>query len=355
MAEMRTRLETLAAGLTALARFNELKKDLENTQRWHENLQQTLMQARINESFPVLDIRMLDRAMPPKTPAWPNKTQLAMVAVVMSLLVSIGLAFLLDYMDRTVRKPEDVEQELRMPLLGFVPSMGAHHGNGTARGMVVSTDPSSGPSESYRKIRARLFVYKTESHARVYGVTSTTAGEGKSTLASNLAIAFAQAGSRVLLVDGDMRHPMVHKTFNIEREPGLAEYLDGKCSWVSGTRESGTAGLSILPCGAGGHRSAELLESPRMKAFLEEAREQYDIVIFDSPPVLGIADSTVLCHVVDATLFVIQASRNPKWLVKRARMELEAGGAHIAGVILNRVRTRRGEYYYYHRYYPTKA
>jgi capsular exopolysaccharide synthesis family protein len=354
MADMRTKLETIASGLTILGRYNELRKELENIQKWHDNLQQSLMEAKISDNFPVLDIQILDRAKAPSEPAWPNKAQLAVVSVVMSFIVAVGLAFFMDYMDRTVRKPEDVEQELRMTLFGFIPSMDSSVAGGE-RGKIVMIDPASGAAESYRKIRAKLYVYKKESHAKVLSITSTTAGEGKTTLASNLAIAFAQAGAKVLLVDADMRHPALQKTFGIDKEPGLAEFLDGKYSWQDAVRESAVEGLSLLPCGSGGNRSAELLESPRLRDFLEAARDKYDVVILDTPPVLGVADSTVLSNLSDATLFVIQASRNPKWLVKRARMELEAAGARIAGAILNRVRTRRGEYYYYHRYYPTKG
>ncbi len=355
MASMRTTLEQLAGGLTALSRYNELKKELENIQKWYDQMQQSLMEAKISNDFPMLEITINEVARRAKQPAWPNKTQLAIVSVAMSLVLSLGLAFFLDYMDRTVRKPEDVEQELRMPLVGFVPSMSSSHSNGRQRGRVVIDSPTSGPAESYRKIRAKLFVYKKESHAKVFAITSTTAGEGKTTLASNLAIAFAQAGANTLLVDADMRHPMLQNTFGVDRDPGLGNYLDGKCTWESATLPSNVAKLSLLPCGAGGDRSAELVESPRLKDFLTQAREQYDVVVLDTPPVLGVADSTVLCNVSDATLFVIQASRNPKWLVKRAKMEVEAAGAYIVGVVLNRVRSRRGEYYYYHRYYPKKA
>jgi|GEM_PF-6122417 len=355
MAEMQTKLESLASGLTALGRYAELKKDLENLQKWHDNLQQSLMEAKISDNFPVLDIQILDRAKAPKEPAWPNKRQLAVVAVAMSFIVAVALAFFLEYMDRSVRKPEDVEQELRMALVGFVPSMNSAHSGIDERGKVVVTDPTSGPAESYRKVRAKLYVYKKESHAKVFALTSTTAGEGKTTLASNLAIAFAQAGAVALLVDADMRHPALQTTFGVEREPGLADYLDGKCTWQAATRAGVMAGLSFLPSGSGGTRSAELLESPRMRELLSEAREKFDVVIVDTPPVLGVADSTILCNLADATIFVIQASKNAKWLVRRARMELEAADAHIVGVVLNRVRSRRGEYYYYHRYYPKKA
>jgi polysaccharide biosynthesis transport protein len=354
LAEIRAKLNSLVEGLTDLSRYNELKKEVDSFQAMHDTLEQALLQARINDNSPMLNITILDRGFPAGSPAFPNKTQMAIVVVAMGLIIGAGLAFFLEYMDRSVRKPEDVEQELRMPLVGFIPSMhGAGREDGHA-GKIVVTDPSSGPAEAYRKIRAKLFIYNKESHAKVFSVTSSTAGEGKTTLASNLAIAFAQSGANVLLIDADMRHPTMQKVHEIEWTPGLGDYLSGMCSWESTAQKSSVPGLSIIPCGSGGSKSAELLEGARAAALMREARDGYDIVIVDTPPVLGLADTTVLCHLTDATIFVIQSARNSKWLVKRARIELEAAGARVVGAVLNRVRSHRGDYYYYHRYYPKK-
>jgi polysaccharide biosynthesis transport protein len=355
MAEIRGRLTTLVEGLTALGRYNELRKELDNFQTMHDSLQHTLLQAKVNDDTPVLEVKVLDRAKPPVTPAWPNKIQMAVVVLAMGLIIALSLAFFLEYMDRTVRKPEDVEQELRMPLVGFVPSMHTGGRDNGHQARIVVTDPASGPAESYRKIRAKLFVYNKESHARTFSVTSSTAGEGKTTLTSNLAIAFAQSGGNVLLIDADMRHPTLQKVHDIEWAPGLGDYLSGMCGWESVVRRSSVPGLSIIPCGSGGSKSAELIEGPRLRHLLKEARETYDIVFLDTPPVLGLADTTVLCNLTDATIFVVQAARNSKWLVNRARMELDAAGAHVVGAVLNRVRSHRGDYYYYHRYYPKKT
>jgi len=355
MAQIRSRLATLVEGLTALSRYEELKKELENFQAMHDNLQHTLLQAKVNDETPVLEVKILDRAKPPSTPAWPNKTQMAVVVVAMGLIIALSFAFFLEYMDRSVRRPEDVEQELRLPLMGFVPSMHTGSSENGHQAKIVATDPASGPAESYRKIRAKLFVYNKESHCKVFSVTSATAGEGKTTLTSNLAIAFAQAGGNILLIDADMRHPTQQKVHNIEWAPGLGDYLAGMCGWESVVRRSAIPGLSIMPCGSGGSKSAELLEGARLRQLLEEAKESYDIVLLDTPPVLGLADTTVLCNLSDATIFVVQAARNSKWLVKRARMELDAAGARIVGAVLNRVRSQRGDYYYYHRYYPKKT
>lgn len=355
LSQANAELSALTMGLTELGRYNELKRELEALRGFHDKFKQDLLEARINDDIPILAITIHERAKAPTTPAWPSKTQLAVVVVAMSFLIGAGLAFFLEYMDRTVRKPEDVENELRLPLLGFVPSMPASSRDGTRHGKVTITHPSSGPAESYRKVRAKLFVYKQESHTKVFTVTSTTAGEGKTTLSSNLAIAFAQSGANVLLIDADMRHPKIQSIYDIEWTPGLGEYLAGMHSWESVIRESEVEGLSIIPCGRGGNRSAELLESPRMRELVQSVRDKYDVVVIDTPPVLGVADSTVLCNISDATIFVIQASKNSKWLVKRARMELDAAGAQVVGAVLNRVRSQRGDYYYYHRYYPKKS
>ncbi|MHC4713019.1 MAG: polysaccharide biosynthesis tyrosine autokinase [Planctomycetota bacterium] len=355
LAELNTKLAELVEGLTALSRYEELLKELGSLQALRDTLKKNLLTSRLSDDMTLLNITVLDDATVPKTPAWPNKMQLAVVVVALSFLVAAGCAFFLDYMDRTVRRPEDVEQELRMPFVGFIPSMYFAADNSRRREKVIMTDPTSGPAEAYRKIRAKLNVYKAESKARSFAITSTTAGEGKTTVASNLAIAFAQSGYSVLLADADMRHPKMHEVYQLERRPGLGEYLAGVCSWQSVVRSSGINGLSVITAGTGGSRSAELLESPRLPEFIEQASVDYDLVIFDAPPVLGVADATVISNLADATIFVIQASMNSKWLIRRAKMELAAAEARVVGAVLNRVRSQRGDYYYYHRYYPKKT
>ena len=355
LAEVRTKVDELVKGLTALARYEELRKELANYMSMRDGLKQQLLMARLSDDMAVLNIQVLDEAQPPSEPAYPNKTQLSLVVVILALMSSLGLVFFLDYMDRTIRKPEDIEQGLRMPFLGFVP--GAHFANNNSfrQEKVILTDPTSGPAESYRKVRAKLNVYRAESHARTFVITSTTAGEGKTSLSTNLAISFAQSNLNVLLIDADMRHPKVHEIFGLERVPGLGDHLDGECAWESAVRSVGISGLSIIAAGTGGSRSAELLENPRFDELLTQVREKYDVIVIDSPPVLGVADATVLCNAADATLFVIQACQNSMWLIKRARMELKAAGATVVGAVLNRVRSQRGNYYYYHRYYPKKT
>ncbi len=355
MAELRATVGELVEGLTALARYEELRKELENHVRMRDNLRQQLLMDRLSDDMAVLNITVLDEARAPTEPAWPNKAQLSLVVVILALFCSVGVAFVLDYMDRTVRKPEDIEEELRIPFMGFVPSTQLSGNNSHSHEKVIMTDPSSGPAESYRKVRAKINVYRSDSHARTFAVTSTTAGEGKTSLATNLAISFAQANLSALLVDADMRHPKIHDIFGIERMPGLGEYLDGECTWESIVRPSGLHGLSLIPAGTGGSRSAELLESPRLRELFESGPRKFDVMIIDSPPVLGVADASILTNAADATIFVIQASQNSKWLIRRAGKELRAAEANVIGAVLNRVRSQRGNYYYYHRYYPKKT
>lgn len=348
-------LAELVDGLGALGKYNELTKEIDRLESRRDKLEDALLTAKLSGDTEVLNIQILDEAKPPTEPAWPNKTQLSVVVVALSLLMAAGLAFFLDYMDRTVRRPEDVEQELRMPFFGFVPAIHVGAGSDSRQERIMITDPTSGPAESYRKVRAKLNVYKNESHARTFAITSTTAGEGKTTVASNLAISFAQSGSNVLLVDADMRHPKVHAIYELERKPGLGNYLAGECEWGNLLRGVGVDGLSVLTAGASGTSSAELLEHPRMRQLLAEAAERHDVVIVDSPPVLGVADAAVISNAADATLFVIQAAQNSKWLIRRARMELKSADAKVVGAVLNRVRSQRGDYYYYHQYYPKKT
>lgn len=355
LAEVRTKVAELVKGRTEFARYEELRKELGNHMGMRDNLKQQLLMARLSDDMAVLNIQVLDEARPPSKPARPDKAQLSIVVVVLALMSSLGLAFFLDYMDRTIRKPEDIEQGLRMPFLGFVPGTHFANNNSFRQEKVILTDPTSGPAESYRKIRAKLNVYRGESHARTFVITSTTAGEGKTSLSTNLAISFAQSSLNVLLIDADMRHPKVHEIFGLDRIPGLGDYLDGECTWENAVRSVGISGLSVIAAGTGGSRSAELLESPRFNELLSRSKEKYDIIVIDSPPVLGVADATVLCNATDATIFVIQASQNSKWLIKRARMELRAADAKVVGAVLNRVRSQRGNYYYYHRYYPKKT
>lgn len=214
------------------------------------------------------------------------------------------------------------------------------------RKLVTITDPKSIISEQFRTLRANIkFAMKGEEMGTLL-FTSASVGEGKSTVAANVAISFAQEGKKVLLVDADLRKPTVHYTFNTLISPGLTNRLMSQWKFENIFKNSGIVGLNIITCGPIPSNPAELLGSNSMDIFIEEMKSKYDIVIFDAPPVLSVADAQILSNKCDGTILVISSGATDKRNVVKAKEALQASNAKIIGTILNNFPLEKGHYYY---------
>jgi tyrosine-protein kinase Etk/Wzc len=278
------------------------------------------------------------------------------IGLLVGLFLGVLAAFLLEYLDQTIKTAADVERALELPVLGLIP-MGAQHGNGHRRGgrrgalpLVSLASPEDPTSEAYRALRTNVTFVNAEEHAlRLICVTSPGPGEGKSTTAANLAITLAQQGTHTLLVDGDLRRPLVHRAFNLVQEPGLTDILVGTAMLREAVRPNVVPNLDVLPAGALPPNPSELLGSAAMHRLLDELRAGYDVVIFDSPPALAVTDATVLGASSDAVILVLRAAETEEHAAQQAVEQLRRVHARVAGVVLNGVEMNGNKYYYYYR------
>jgi capsular exopolysaccharide synthesis family protein len=282
------------------------------------------------------------------------------IGLLVGLLLGVVSAFFLEYLDQTIKSSADLERVLDLPVLGLIPTDArAHDGRrgGRRRGaipLISRAAPDDPTSEAYRALRTNVTFVSAERRAlQVVCVTSPGPGEGKSTTAANLAITLAQQGAHTLLVDADLRRPLVHKAFNLVQEPGLTDILIGSATLREAARPNVIPNLDVLPGGALPPNPSELLGSEAMHRLVEELRRQYDSVIFDTPPALAVTDATVLGASADGVILVVRAGETEETAAQRAVEIFRRVQARLAGTVLNGVAKQRDRYYHYYDYSRT--
>lgn len=267
---------------------------------------------------------------------------------VLGAMVGVGVVFLLENLRDTVTAPEEVEQLMGVSTLGVI---GVIQVRTPADALITITRPRSPIAEAYRVLRANVEFSSIDKPMQTIVVTSGTPSEGKTTTVANLAAAFAQAGKRVILVDTDLRHPTLHKLFQQTNRKGVTTALaEGGIS--NHLVPTGMKNLYLMPSGPLPPNPAELLGTPRMIQLVEVLKAHADLVFFDSPPVLAVADATILSRTCDATLLVVLSSVTKMGMLTRTREQLDQSGGTLTGTVLNRISfSGDGYYYYYHKYY----
>lgn len=294
-----------------------------------------------NQEF---NIAVLETAKAPSSllPVRPNRPQVLAIALAIGLMAGLGGALLLDMMDHRIRSAAEVEQLLGLPILGAVPHMLGKR-SAIERGQEIHLYPKSEVAESYRTIRTGIRFGMTDAASKTVLVTSPSPGDGKTTVASNLAIALAQTGKRVLLIDADCRRPMMQRVYSLAPETGLSTVLTGQSELAASVQRSNTDNLDILPCGPLPPNPAEMLNSEAFTSMLRELAAQYDHVVVDSPPVAPVTDARILGAACDATLLVIRAEKTSRRVAEHARDALASVGAVLLGVVVNDAPRSRSE------------
>lgn len=302
-------------------------------------------------------VRVVDPALPPLKPAKPKKAKLILLALFLGLLAGSGAAVLVDRMDLTVRTHDDVENLLRMPCLGLVETLAGADGSAGDGYGGIWKDPKSPGSEAFRNLRAAIsFRLPAERKAKVLLVTSAVMEEGKSLVAANLARAFAEAGEKVLLVDGDMRRPAVGGRFGLKGDAGLSNRLSGGRGGSPEPIATGVPGLEALPGGPVPDNPAELLAGTKIGELLSEMEGRFDRVIVDSPPVFPMSDALLLARQAHAVVFVVRAGKTRAALGQRAHQRLKDSFASVLGGVLNMASSDSLDNYgYYSKYYASES
>jgi polysaccharide biosynthesis transport protein len=292
-------------------------------------------------------LRVAQPALVPSTPIAPNPLRNAILAGLLGLLVVGGLVWLIEYLDDTVKSPDDLAAAGLVTALGVVPRQKLE--KDTPAQLITMVAPRSQISEAYRLIRTNLDFAALDRPLRSVLVTSANPGEGKSTTAANLAIVLAQAGKRVILADADLRRPSVHRLFSARNQVGLTTMLLRENAEPNEfLQPTAVEGLSVLASGPIPPNPAELLSSARFTSLLERLVEEADMVIVDSPPVLAVADPIVLASRVDGTLVVVDSQKTREGALRQAQDALAKSGTHLLGGVLNKLGKNAGAYYYYY-------
>jgi len=343
--------------------YNILKREVDTSKQLYDGLLQRLKEAQVSAGLKASNIRIVDAAEVPKGPVKPRVVLNLALGVILGLGLGIGLAFFQEYLDNTLKTPDEVETLLRLPSLGVLPVFSVDGTGKAAEEKLVSIAPGEhkpiGPGiqtnpaavEAFRSLRTSILL-SASPVPKLLLITSALPGEGKTTTTINLGATLASLGSKVLILDCDMRRPACHRATGVKNSPGFVQCLTGNVDLESAILPvPGVANLSVIPCGPIPPNPAEVLSSPVAAELLRALRAEFEYVLVDSPPLLSVADSRILSTLTDAVVLVVRAYETPYDVVRRARSLLYGAGARILGVALNDVDIHRDGYgYSYYRY-----
>jgi len=320
--------------------FRNAQREEELEDRLYEALKMRLQQVSIEEGVPRSPVEVIDHAEPSLIPVRPNMWLNVTLGAVVGLVLGIGLTFFLEFLDTSIKKMDDVEHYLHLPVLGVVARQAQLLGRG---------DVSPGDIEAYRMLRTNIEFTGTNDAGRSLCILSAGAGEGKSFTLVNLAVTCAQHGSRVLVVDSDLRRPGLHEYMGLPNSVGLADYLTGSKPIDPIIQATSIPNVWAITSGNNPAVALPMLTSQRMEQLIQEVGKRFDVVLYDTPPVLGVSDAAVVAREVGTGILVIQHRRYPRAMSLRARQVVENAGGKLLGVVVNNVNIGQDEtYYYYH-------
>ncbi len=339
-----------------------MKQELETNKQYLATLTQRQRELDISNSNGANEVSIATYSRLPKTPVGPPRLRNIIIAFLLSLAGGIGLAFLLDFLDDTVKSIEDVDRYIHLPALALIPSSRdrrlpgaigrapAPPSNTTALALI--NDARSPITESYRHLRTSLLLSSAGKPPKTILITSSQPAEGKTTTGINTAFMLAQTGAKVLMIDCDLRRPRLHTQFELPNTKGLTTWLSGEknLDGLIQTCEK-EPNLKVLTSGPVPPNPAELLGSEEMRRLLNILSEQYAHIVIDSPPAISFTDASILSTMVDGVILVVHGGRSSRAVVRRAKQQLLDVGAHVFGVVLNNVKMESHDDYYYSRYY----
>lgn len=374
--EIRKENRSLPEKALQLAR---LSREVKLQEVLYSQLKTKYQETLIKESGKVEEVTIVRPAMVPTNPInIPSKLMIIVTGTIMGLIIGIVFTFVLETLDTSIGTIEDVESLLNVPVLGVIPYWGEdekNHGERDssdrvrARSLITHYDPKSLAAEAFRSLRTNIQFTSQKQKGKTFLITSSFVQEGKTSNVVNISLSMAQAGDRVLLVEGDLRKPLIHKMFGISKTPGLTDYVLGNYQWkevvISLTdimlgdfeiedilKTPGLDNLNIMTAGTNPPNPSEILRSPRLRQFLKEAYEEYNYIFLDAPPILPVADATEIAPLTDAVILVYKVGAIGRGILNRAKLTLDNVNAKVMGVILNNVKPEIGpDYFKYHAHY----
>ena len=333
----------------AAIRLRELEREAQSNRVLYENFLNRFKETSSQENLQQADARIISRADVPASATFPKTKVSVLIAAVFGFFVSVILVFLLERLQNTFRSTEDLETETGSPVLGIVPSVS----NLLGRDVVarwITEKPTSSAAEAIRNLQTSIRLSDVDNPPKIVSVSSSTPGEGKSTLAVWLAQLTAMSGKKVLLIDCDLRKPSVHRSLKISNEYTIIDVLSEACRTADAVQKDDETGLFIITAKDAGGNALDLLSSKQMIDLLKGLREQFDLIVLDAPPILAVADARVIGRLADKVVYAVRWNETPKGLVRTGlKVALEAG-IDLAGVVMTQVNTKKHAYYGYHDY-----
>jgi capsular exopolysaccharide synthesis family protein len=344
------KVDQLKGSMIALSnrniQYNILQREVDTNRSLYDGLLQRYKEVGVAGGVGTNNISIVDLAQPPLKPAIPDIPLNMALSAALGLALGVLAAFGIEAFDQGINAPPDVESKLKLRMVGATPIL--TRGNSPPQAL---RDPSSTFSEAFNSIRTMLQFATSDGVPRTLLITSSRAGEGKSTCALGLAQSFARLGTRVLLVDGDLRDPTLHHTLKMTNTTGLSKYLAGSANFAEVVQSTDNTDLWVVPCGPLPPSPSELLAGRGFRLFLSEASEAFDLVIIDGPPVVGLSDAVSISAAVVGTLFIVEAASVRGPLARAAVRRLMAVDARIVGVVLSKYDGRSGAYGYDYKYH----
>lgn len=344
--------------------YSRLRRTKENTEKLYQLVLERTKESDLARMMRVNNIRVVDRPLLPRVPVRPRVAVNIALGLLVGIVLGVGATVALVLLDRTLKTPVDVENDVGVTCLGLLPEIGTGDAGRSPYGrrrrreaavanreLIVHELPASGVAESARAIRTNLMFMAPDKPYRALLITSAGPAEGKTTVASCIAIAMAQAGQSVLLIDCDLRRPRIHRIFGIDPQSGVTTVLLDQTTIEQVVHQTTVPRLSVMAAGPIPPNPAELFHSARFKTLLDDLLARYDRVIIDSPPVVAVTDAAVLSTLVDGTVMVVRAFRTTKELARHGARSIADVGGKVAGIVLNAVDLDKQEYRYHYYYY----
>lgn len=335
-----------------MVQYNILKREVDSNQQIYVSMLAMAKETGVSEKLEVSSIYVIDAARPPGAPFKPQTKRDVLLSVVIALFCGLGFAFVLEYLDASIRTAEDVRIYLDLPFLGYVPSVTEARSD-TEKALVVHQHPTSVITESFRAVRTSiLFAFPQDRPLKTILVTAAVPEEGKSFFSANLSQVFSQLNERVILIDIDMRKPKLYKSFGLEQKNGLSNFLAGSVAMDAIIKPTLIKNLSLITSGTIPPNPSELLSSGKIHSLLDELKTKFDRIIVDSPPILSVADASLLANMVDGVVLVLKGGSTRMEAVVKAKEKILEAKGKIIGVVVNNISPQKEDrYYYYHYYY----
>lgn len=336
-----------AVGLNEkFVQYEILKREIENHQKLFDALTSRVGEQSITEKAQNINVWVVEKAKMPEFPSKPNRKRNILLGLIMGLFGGVGLALFLEYLDNTIKTPDDVEERYNIPVLATLSKL--KNKTKTLYTLVLD-EPSSALAESFKSLMASIMLSSSDSPPKTILVTSMAPKDGKTTIASNLAVAIAGSGSEVLLIDCDLRRPMLHQVFGLQNTKGVSTFITGT-SDIKIIQDVPVEHLNVITSGPIPPNPSELLISKRLKDLIPVLKDRFDFIIFDTSPIISVSDTLIMSKIVDASLIVARFGKTTHDMMNHGLKQLAGIEAKVIGTVINAVDEKKSGYYYYHYY-----